>query len=121
MPSLTVTLPIPPSTNNLYTNGRGRRVLTTEARNYKTLAAYQVKQANDTIGWHYTPKARLRVELKLFFADNRRRDIANCEKLPVDAVAETLGFDDCVIDKLTIERAGIDKANPRCELTVEEL
>jgi Holliday junction resolvase RusA-like endonuclease len=120
--TLQLTLDIPPGTNNLYTDGRnGRRILTSVARDYKertTLIAHIVALSAN---WRYQRGQRLAVTISLYFKDNRRRDIANCEKAVIDAISEALGFDDCVIDRLTLERAGIDKARPRCEVAIRAI
>lgn len=36
-------------------------------------------------------------------------------------VSEALAFDDCTVDRVLVERAGVDKLNPRCEVTLEVL
>lgn len=38
-----------------------------------------------------------------------------------DALSEALGFDDCCVDRLLVERVGYDAAQPRCEVVIEVL
>lgn len=118
--SLTLTLPIPPSLNNAYQSrrdGRGRFLLPA-MKAYKAAVHALVRAAMAESGWAPDPGDRLAVELRMWFADKRRRDLDNCLKIPLDSVAEALGVDDATIDAITIRRAGVDKANPRCEVWV---
>lgn len=125
--TLTLTVPIPPSLNNAYTNGRGhgRRVLTGEGRDYKDAVAsillYKAQPSNGFETAIGRPGARIGLTFRLWFPTRRRRDISNCVKLIEDALAETIGFDDCAVDRVLVERAGYDAAQPRCEVIVEVL
>lgn len=127
IPTLTLTAPVPPSLNNAYTNGRGhgRRVLTAEGRKYKaTIAQILLLKAQPANGFEMAIGAadrRVGLILRLWFRTRQRRDITNCVKLLEDALAEQLGFDDCAVDRVLVERAGYDPARPRCEVTVEVL
>lgn len=116
---LSLAVPVPPSLNNAYTNGRGhgRRVLTAEGRDYKARVAGQVLNTS-SLGW---ATGRPALTMRLYFPNRQRRDITNCVKLLEDALSEALGFDDCRVDRLLVERAGIDPVNPRCEVTLEVL
>ena len=118
--NLSLTVPIPPSLNNAYTNGRGhgRRVLTSEGRSYKAYIADQVARLSP-LGWPTV--GRLALTMRLYFPNGQRRDITNCIKLLEDALAEALCFDDCTVDRVLVERAGVDKLNPRCEVMLEVL
>lgn len=124
---LEMIVPIPPSVNNCYTNGHGhgRRVLTAEGRGYKaTVEALLLYKARTSGGFELAigrKDARIGLTLRLYFPNRQRRDISNCIKLLEDALAECLCFDDCRVDRLLVERAGIDKADPRCEVTIEVL
>lgn len=126
-PTLTLTAPIPPSLNNAYTNGRGhgRRVLTKQGRDYKgTIAQLLLTRAEPLNGFELAigrPERRVGLSFRLYFRTRQRRDISNCVKLIEDALAEQLGFDDCAVDRLIVERAGFDAEWPRCEVTVEVL
>lgn len=57
----------------------------------------------------------LEIYIKLYFKDNRRRDIDNYHKLSLDALSGIVYTDDKQIKKMTVEKF-IDKENPRIEL-----
>jgi crossover junction endodeoxyribonuclease RusA len=121
MKALTLTIPVPPSLNNAYATVHGRRVLSERGREFKkragTLAKLAARSARFTVG----KDARLSLTLFLYFGSKRRRDISNTVKLCEDALGEYLGFDDCAVDVLHVERKENDKANPRCLVVLEVL
>lgn len=92
---------------------RGRRVLSADGRAYKHTTAHEVRAAAE--GWR-PGAARLGVLLTLHFPDRRRSDLANREKVLIDAIAMGLEFDDSQVDDLHLVRGAIDKAYPRCEV-----
>lgn len=98
--SLTFTLPVPPSVNALYANVPGKgRVKTKEAKAYATHAALLLaRQRSSGI------KGRVVVTYDVQrFADNRRRDVANLEKILSDSlVSNGIIEDDSLIERLTI-------------------
>ena len=106
---MTLTLPFPPSTNTAYANVRGRRVKTKRAREY----AEHVKFLCSVNAWcdawiiktqELDVMPRLAVRLDLHPPRRGRADVANYEKLVVDAVFGYLGMDDSLIDDLRIVR-----------------
>lgn len=113
---MTLTLPWPPSTNTAYANVRGRRVKTKRAREY----AAQVTAVclNTCI---VLPTGRLAVRIEAYPPDRRKRDLANLEKLAIDAVFNYLGLDDSLIDDLHLIRRDLDRPNGRIELTITEV
>lgn len=115
----TVTLPVPPSLNNAYKNVRRGRVLTAEAKDYKENAKNTIQARLNLTGFFFSDDDRFALTLKLYFSSNHRRDISNCAKLPEDALSEVLGFDDCRVDRMVVERAGISVKFPRCEILLE--
>lgn len=118
---LTLTLPMPPTTNLLYATVNGRRVLSKAGREYKEQAGWQVLIAAKQAGLRIRPNDRMSLTLLAWFGDNRRRDLSNIIKVLEDSVAEALGFDDTRIDILHVERAGIDHSNPCVAVTLEVL
>lgn len=96
---------LPPSTNNIYTRGRnGRRVMTTEARNYKQLvldvASLELR------GYEFdrrTPWNAV-IEFRLSSSFNKR-DVNNMDKLIIDAVALALHVDDIYLRELTVRKS----------------
>lgn len=119
MAVLTCTVPVPPSVNNAYATIRGRRVLSKDGRSFKDTAGWLVRAAAIEQGW--SGGERFVLSLRLYFRTNQRRDISNTVKIVEDCLAETLGFDDCRVDKLLVIRAGIDRTNPRCEVKLESM
>lgn len=115
---LTVTLPLPPSLNNLYPTVRGRRVLSEEGRQYHHDAEWIIVDAARKAAWRTRPGQRYRLELVLYWSDLRRRDLSNTIKIVEDSTAAALGFDDTRIDELVVRRGPVDKERPRCELRI---
>ena len=120
---MTVTLPYPPSTNHAYTVANGRKIKSATARAYANEVQWRIA---DHVRTGEQPPAtwggtRLTATLDIHPPDARRRDLANVEKLALDAVANQLGFDDSQIDVLTLRRQPIDRTNPRIILTLEAL
>lgn len=120
---MTLTLPYPPSTNHAYTVANGRKIKSATARAYANEVAWRV--ADHVRTGEQPPQdfatERLDVHIDVSPPDARRRDIANIEKLVIDAVAHQLGFDDSQIDVLTLRRATIDRTNPRVVVTIEAI
>lgn len=65
-------------------------------------AACLVQLATQRAAW--SSDTRLKVEVIVHPPDRRKRDLANTEKLAVDAVFEWLGLDDSQIDELRLVR-----------------
>jgi Holliday junction resolvase RusA-like endonuclease len=61
---------------------------------------------------------RVRVEGRLWEPNRQRRDIANYEKLALDALKKLVYADDDLVDEIEWTRAGVDVDAPRLELTV---
>lgn len=60
------------------------------------------------------------VEYRFYFNSARVRDVANFEKQLSDFLVDIgMLLDDSFIDKMTLIRAGVDKDNPRVEVTIE--
>lgn len=120
---LTVAVGLAPSSNNAYKTivikGRAIRGLTTEGVQYKKATRLQVQSAARRAGWTYVAGQRLALHLIVTFADMRRADISNRVKLVEDAIAQALGFDDSVIDRLLIERTA--PGEPGCTIELEVL
>ena len=120
MIALTFFTPPPLSLNHMYRPGRrGQRILTDAAVAYKAAVGYAAKEAAATWGFGLCPDG-YQFTLRIWFADKRRADLDNAVKLTLDATAAALGFDDRFVNRLVIERAGIDRANPRGMVMLEE-
>lgn len=119
--TLTFTTTMPPTTNHAYINVPGHgRILSSEARAFKDAATWAAYKARKETGWDYAKGSRLCLSLTLHFARAGKRDLSNRVKLIEDALAEALGFDDSVIDRLVIER-GAKAAAEFCVVSLEEL
>lgn len=102
-----ITIPsLPPTTNHAFIQ-RGRfRVLAPEARKWKEQVEAQVAALNLE-----APMGLLMVSIRFYSArwmckngSVRKTDVANREKLLIDAVFKTLGIDDSNIFLLSLEK-----------------
>lgn len=117
---MTLTLPYPPSVNH-YWRHVGRKVLISrEGRSYRTAVQAAVV---GQLGWKSDPlSGRLTLAMRAWMPDRRRRDLDNLIKSSQDAMQEAGVYrDDSQIDKLTIERAGVDTTRPRLEVEIAQL
>lgn len=108
-----IVLPWPPSVNRYWRTFRGRMLISAEGRTYRQQAV-----AAATGGARFG-SAKVCVAIQAWVPDNRRRDVDNLLKAPLDALCHAGVYDDdSQIVELSIKRAGLDKANPRLEITV---
>jgi Holliday junction resolvase RusA-like endonuclease len=93
---------------------KGRILLTSKYRQAlaaaSTLAAFQWKGP--------ALKVPVRVRIRLYEPDKRRRDIGNYTKLIADALTRVAFVDDSQIDELQLTRRGLDRVNPRAEIEI---
>lgn len=109
-----IVLPFPPSVNRMWRTFRGRMLLSAEGRKYRTAAVAAALQAREAFGC--TP---VEVAIAAWLPDNRRRDADNLFKAPLDALVHAgVIDDDAQILALSIRKAGVDRGNPRLEVTV---
>jgi crossover junction endodeoxyribonuclease RusA len=115
---MTIDLPWPPSSNHAYRNLPGKgRAKTKAAREY---TASVVDLTRVTPGRRPRRSDRVRVTITAYPPDRRKRDLANLEKLAVDAVMTALGLDDSQIDQLQLVRRE-PSATPALVLQLEVL
>jgi Holliday junction resolvase RusA-like endonuclease len=101
------------STNALYTHTRhGRKVKTATAREAKEAIYWEAKSQIKRDPF----KDEVKVQIHLFFPDNRKRDIDNIKGL-IDALTGVCWVDDSQIVDLHILKY-VDKNRPRAEITV---
>jgi crossover junction endodeoxyribonuclease RusA len=115
-----ITLPYPPSVNRYWRSiGRGRVIISREGRSYRREVGYIVVDRHD--GELPEPtEARLKVTIKAFMPDRRRRDLDNVLKATLDSLQNGGIFkDDEQIDDLRIIRSGIEPPG-RLEIAIEE-
>jgi crossover junction endodeoxyribonuclease RusA len=123
--SLNLTLPLPPGVNNQYVTVGRRRVLSKGAQTFKRnvtklvaglrergeLAATQERAfAEELLGVYFT----------FYFTTPMRRDLDGGLKIALDALAESLGFDDRAVVDLHLTKQ-IDPLHPRLEVELETI
>jgi len=111
-----LTLPFPPSLNRYWRNVRGRTLLSANGRNYRVAATLAARTALlEPFG-----SASVAVSIVAWLPDARRRDADNLLKGALDALAHAGVYDDdSQIVDLRIRKGGIDRGNPRLEITLE--
>jgi len=116
-----INCPYPPSVNAAYRTFRNRVILSKVGREYIDNFLSQFK--NTFVSNSILPlKGRLRVRYDVYAPDNRRRDLANLDKLLSDCITKCgVWEDDSNIDDLRFIRQPIDRENPRVIATIEEL
>jgi Holliday junction resolvase RusA-like endonuclease len=113
-----LTLPWPPTTNNLYANVRGHRVKSARGRAYADAVGVLVGQQAKP--WVLKPPYRLTITLHAP-GGTGRYDVANREKALCDSIFAAIGQDDSLIDDLRLVRGPVDRVNPRAVVVVEEV
>lgn len=108
-----ITLPCPPSTNNLYMTLRRRRVMTPEARAFKQTAADAARRAG------VLKTARPVVVDIDVFRPRKAGDIDNYAKICLDAMKGIAWVDDEQVVELHVRRFD-DPGNPRAEMHINE-
>lgn len=97
--------------------GRPRLSTNPEYSIAKQGAEYHIKSQ-----WKGKPlTVPLELVARCYFPDNRKRDASNLAKMLGDACSGIVFEDDSQIHRETYERSGIDKVNPRVELTVRPI
>ena len=94
--------------------GKGRPALTAQYRNAK---ASIFKIANETTsGPKYKEPVKIRFDV--FEPNRRRRDILNYTQVICDGIEDVAYDNDARICYVIVKRCGLDKENPRIEVTV---
>lgn len=103
----------PYTTNSLYGQKGHRRYMTTKGKELKEDYQWQIKSQ-----YRGNPmKGDIDLRVELFFADNRKRDIDNYNKILLDAFMGLLWEDDSQIQSLLIIK-NKDLKNPRIEIQI---
>lgn len=112
-------VPGPPQPKQRPRCGRGGRFYTPDAtRGYEAALRTYALQAVRLSGWPLATKASVAVTLRVYFPDERRRDLDNAAKC-LDGANGIVWHDDAQICELHIYKQ-IDRKNPRLEVVVEE-
>lgn len=109
---MTVTLPYPPSVNALYATYGGRRLISTEGRNYKRTASMMALAAG------IRPLSGDVTLTIMLYRPMKRGDASNRIKALEDSLSGVAYHDDAQVRRLVVERFE-DKANPRAVVTIE--
>lgn len=124
LPTLSFTLPLPPSFNQQYFTHSGRHVLTPWSRRYRDAVAHRLHAMHwdDQLSDAFLAaagRAQLSLLLRFFFETPLRRDLDSGLKIVQDAVVTRgLGVDDGrVVDLRLLKR--IDPLRPRVEVEVD--
>lgn len=137
---ISATLPLPPTSNNIYVSHGRRRIKTTEARSWQNKAVKEILRQSDLgIQDEFDPDRMYRLDLHFFFAavvnkgwDERwmrgskkgqrkaerkwkKIDLGNRLKLLEDTVKIAVGVDDCATFVLHLVK-DCDPTNPRVDV-----
>lgn len=98
-------LPYPPSVNHYWRHVGHKTLISAAGRAYRTNVQADVLAAHGLLRL----AGRLGVTIKATMPDKRRRDVDNLPKAVLDALTHAqVWLDDSQIDRLTIERCGVE-------------
>ncbi len=99
--SITLDLPWPPTSNTYWRRNGGRYFISKRGQDYKDFVA----KACYIYQGMFDANARIRVKIKAYPPDKRKRDLDNLFKSVLDSLQSSeIYIDDSQIDKLSIER-----------------
>lgn len=114
---MSICLPVPPTVNHIYIHTRYGTRLHPTAAAYRDEAIARIREATGGGWWHVGLCYVLTVRIT-FANEKRPRDLDNCLKLLIDALANGLGFNDRQIVELHAYHMGYDKATQGCDITI---
>jgi Holliday junction resolvase RusA-like endonuclease len=117
-----IELPFPPSSNTAYPTDRsGGRRLGKKGRVWKEEAAQLLAIA--LRGYTVPDDKAIIITMHAYLPNNALRDLANYEKLPIDALCEYLHIDDNWqrVTGNAIHFAGIEPDNPRLVIRLQQV
>jgi crossover junction endodeoxyribonuclease RusA len=99
--NIVIDLPWPPTANTYWRRNGGRYFISKRGQDYREFVA----KACYAYQGLFVAEDRLRVKIKAYPPDRRKRDLDNLFKSTLDSIQHAgLYVDDCQIDKLSIER-----------------
>lgn len=108
-----ITLPYPPSTNNLYATVCGRRVLSKVGRNYKATSAAMALAAGVR-----PVDGEVSVSVDVY-RPAKRGDLDNTLKSLLDSLTGVAWADDSQVSEIKARRFDTDRKNPRVVVTIQ--
>jgi len=123
--TLSLVLPMPPGVNNQYVTVGNRRVLSKPARAFRKDVAVLVERIRtkgqlDPALEQDLQKSLLGIYLTFYFTSPMRRDLDGGLKITLDALGDTIGFDDRRVVDLHLTKQ-IDPLRPRLEVEIETI
>lgn len=123
--TIRLTLPLPPGVNNQYVTAGRRRVLSKTAQAFKRDVRRQIEGLRERGVISSGEEAALGASLlgaylTFYFTTPMRRDLDGGLKIALDALAESLGFDDRAVVDLHLTKQ-IDPLHPRLEVELETI
>lgn len=123
--TLSIELPLPPGVNNQYVTVGRRRVLSKDAKAFKSNVAKLVECLRTDGVLSATVESALASSLlgaylTFYFETPRRRDLDGGLKIALDSLATAIGFDDRDIVDLHLTKQ-IDPLRPRLEIQLEQI
>jgi crossover junction endodeoxyribonuclease RusA len=121
--TLRLVLPMPPGVNNQYVTVGNRRVLSKPARAFRKdvsvlIERLRTKGQLDPAHEKALQSSLLGIYLTFYFTSPMRRDLDGGLKITLDALGDTLGFDDRRVVDLHLTKQ-IDPLHPRLEVEIE--
>jgi crossover junction endodeoxyribonuclease RusA len=125
MSSLHLTLPLPPSINNQYVTVGRRRVLSKEAKTYKSDVKKHIDRLRTAAKIPIPVEEELRksllgVYITMHFETPFRRDLDGGLKIALDSVCTALGIDDRMVVDLHLTKQ-MDTLNPHMDMEIEAI
>jgi crossover junction endodeoxyribonuclease RusA len=123
--TLRVVLPLPPGVNNQYVSVGRRRVLSAPAKSFhrdvgRIIASLRSRGVLSMESERALGESYLGIYLEYFFETPAKRDLDGGLKITLDALAQSLGFDDRAVVDLHLTKR-IDPLRPRVEVEIETI
>lgn len=123
--SFSLVLPIPPSVNSQYVTVGNRRVLSKSAKAFRKdvgviIEQLRVKDRLDVSLEKALQSSLLGIYLTFYFTSPMRRDLDGGLKITLDALGDSIGFDDRRVVDLHLTKQ-IDPLHPRLEVEIETI
>ncbi len=115
---ITITGRTPSKKNSRITTKTGRSFPSKNYTEWHKDASYQLLQQNALKGQFYASQGHL--NLVFYMPDNRKADLTNKAESVMDLLVDNGWLEDDswqIVPMITLQCAGVDKDNPRCEVS----